>query len=148
MYAQYDIIGCTMMINKSLFERMTSECKWFLDNNSFFDSVWAYWFAQHSKIFCIPETMSAYRIQKESGCHTSDSNKQLYYSKRYYLNKAYFIINCDLPIDEKLNILSKEYKYLHQNAYYEGVCSVRNSRSYKIGKRITSLFKCFNQSPK
>ena len=127
---------------------MAKESKWYLDNNCFFDTFWAFWFAHKSKIYWFEEPMSAYRVLPNSDCHSQNPQKRYLLDKRYFAMKTYFLLSQKIAADEAFDILLSEYDYLHQNAYYEGVCSVHNSKSYKIGKRITSFFKCFKTNLK
>ena len=135
------MFNSSLMVRRDAFKRMSEECKWYLDNNYFFDSVWAYWFAYHNSLYKMEEQMSAYRVLENSDCHSSDETKALQLEKRYYQIKLHFLLTHDIPVSDKMSILLNEYDYLQKNSIWRGEMKVRNTRSFKLIKRITKMLK-------
>jgi len=134
-----DVLNSSVMLRKDLYLKMVEDSKWFIDNKCFFDTVWAYWFAFHSKIHYMPEYMLAYRELSESESHSQDTQRMYKMDKRYWTLKARFLLSHDMPIEDKMTILSHEYDYLYENAYYQGTEHVKASKPYKIGRAFKKL---------
>lgn len=82
------------------------------------------------------EPLSAYRDLRDSACHSTDKERARALRKRYYDKKMYFLITHDFPVADKMDIISQEYDKLFREAYFEGEMKVRNTRTFKAGKRI------------
>lgn len=131
-----DVFNSSVMLRKDLYFQMVEDSKWFIDSKCFFDTVWAYWFAFHSKIHYMPEHMLAYRELAESESHSEDMERLYRMDKRYWTLKARFLLTHDMDVEDKMTILSHEYDYLYQMAFYHGQESVRKSKPYQFGRMI------------
>ncbi len=131
----------TLMMRTSVLKRMVDEedCSWYIENKSFYDDMWAFYFAYKSKIYWMKDCLAAYRNLKNSGCHSTKVNEQFELSKRYYKLKLHFLLTHDIIISEKEQIFLNEYDKLYKESYYKGEMSVRSSKSYRIIKLIRSL---------
>lgn len=139
MQLPQDVLNSSVMLRKNLYMQMVEDCKWFIDNKCFFDTVWAYWFAFHSRIHYMPEHMLAYRELSESESHSADKERMYRMDKRYWTLKARFLLSHDMDIEDKMTILSHEYDYLYKLAYQHGVDHVKLSKPYKLGQVIKKL---------
>lgn len=135
-----DVYNSSIVMRRELYEKMLVECKWFVKNKCFFDTVWSYWFAKHSQIYSMPEQMMYYRERKESDCRTEDSQKRYNLDKRYYNIKTAFLLQNNVKMEYVMDVLQGEYDYLFDVANWMGEQKVRNTKAYKIGKKITSIF--------
>ena len=131
-----DAFNSSVMLRKELYLQMVEDSKWFIDNKCFFDTVWAYWFAYHSKIHYMPEHMLAYRELAESESHSEDKERLYRMDKRYWTLKARFLLTHDMNVEDKMTILSHEYDYLYETAYYQGMEQVKKSKPYRFGRAV------------
>lgn len=143
MESHTDIFNSSIMLRKELFIKMANEYSWFIQNKTFFDSVWAYWFSQNSRIWEIKAPLVFYRTLPNSDCHSSDPAKQYILEKRYFTIKVMSLLLSKLDNVDKLSILTKEYDYLYKNSKWFGEEEVRKSHSYKIGQKIVTILKWF-----
>lgn len=134
-----DVFNSSVMLRKELYLQMVEDSKWFIDNKCFFDTVWAYWFAFHSKIHYMPEYMLAYRELTESESHSADMERIYRMDKRYWTLKARFLLMHEMDVENKMTILSHEYDYLYKTAFYQGQESVRKSKPYCLGRMIKEM---------
>lgn len=135
-----DVMAPTMFFRKKLFYECVKASGWYIDNNCFFDTIVAYWFAYYSKIVVLPEVLALYRVLPNSGCHTDDQKKQREYDKRYFDIKVRFLLENDVPVDAVYDILLKEWDKVYDNAAWRKECEVRNSKSYRLGNKVIGLF--------
>ncbi|MBR6093040.1 MAG: glycosyltransferase [Bacteroidales bacterium] len=134
-----DIFCSSFVCRRDLFMQMADDSKWYIDNGSFNDTVWALWMSYHNLLYRMKSPFSAYRVLKDSACHSSDKEKQVKLSRRYFLKKICFLLTHDYPLDEKMDIISDEYDYIIKNAYYAGEKKVRATKTFKVGKRIKDM---------
>ena len=141
MHNNGDIVNSSVMCSRLLFEKMRDECTWYLDNKCFFDSVWAYWFSLYSKVWCMKEPVTLYRERSESDCRTTNEKKKYELDKRYYLIKTRFLISNGLDADTILDVLGDDYDFIYSFGKWRGETLVRNSHSYRLGKKLITPLK-------
>ena len=134
-----DVVAPTMFIRKELFKECVSDSEWYIKNNCFFDTIIAYWFACHSRVFFLPEELAMYRALSNSGCHTTDRTKQREYDRRYFAIKSRFLLENDIPKDIVHTILLKEWDKAYDRAAWRGERMVRDSSTYRFGHKIKKL---------
>ena len=137
-----DVAAPTIAFRAALMKKCIAESKWYIDNNWFYDTIMAYWFAYNSRIKFIDEELSAYRILSHSAGHSISPEKQAEYMKRYFVVKWHFILtHPDICGEEMFELLVRDYDA--RTKYIAGTSSqkVRNSKAYKIGSIILSLVK-------
>lgn len=132
-----DVAAPTIAFKADLLKKCVAESEWYINNNCFYDTIMAYWFAYYSKIKFLDEELAAYRVLPESACHTKDLAKQEMYQKRYFSVKWRFILEHKLPVDYVHELLLEDYSHTVVNSKYLGEIRVRNSKKYKIGQFIS-----------
>lgn len=137
-----DVAAPTIAFRTALMKKCIAECKWYIDNNWFYDTIIAYWFAYNSRIKFIDEELSAYRILSHSAGHSILPEKEAEHMKRYFAVKWHFILtHPDICSEEIFELLMRDYDA--RTKYIAGISSqkVRNSKAYKIGSTILSPIK-------
>lgn len=141
-----DVAAPTIAFRTELLKLCMTECDWYIQNNVFFDTIIAYWFAYNSRIKFIDEELSAYRILSHSAGHSILPEKEAEYMRRYYAVKWHFILtHPDICGEEIFKLLMRDYDA--RTKYIAGMSSqkVRDSKVYKIGNAILSpIKKMFN----
>lgn len=137
-----DVAAPTIAFRRDLMLRCIADSKWYIDQNWFYDSVMAYWFAYNSKIKFINEELAAYRVLSSSACHADSPEKEAEYARRYFMVKWHFILtHPDLCNQETFEMLMREYDSHTHVAADMSANKVRKSNSYKIGRFVTKIFK-------
>lgn len=137
-----DVAAPTNAFRKDLMLKCIEECQWYIDNNYFYDSIQAYWFAYNSKIKFIDEEIAAYRVLAASASHTMDDKKAVEYDRRYFAVKWHFILtHPDICNQEVFDMLMRDYDA--RTNYIAGISSqkVRTSKAYRLGNRIINPFR-------
>lgn len=137
-----DVAAPTIAFRRDLMLRCIADSKWYIDQNWFYDSIMAYWFAYNSKIKFINEELAAYRVLSSSACHADSPEKEAEYARRYFMVKWHFILtHPDLCNQETFEMLMREYDSHTHVAADMSANKVRKSNSYKIGRFVTKIFK-------
>lgn len=137
-----DVAAPTIAFRRDLMLRCIADSKWYIDQNWFYDSIMAYWFAYNSSIKFIDEELAAYRVLNNSACHADSPEKEAEYSRRYFMVKWHFILtHPDLCNQETFEMLMREYDSHTHVAADMSANKVRKSNSYKIGRFVTKIFK-------
>lgn len=131
-----DIAAPTNARRRDLFLQCIEDSQWYIDNNKFYDTVIAYWFAHNSKIRFIDKVTAVYRVRSESACHSNDYNIKLKYQKRYYEVKWRFLLNHQIEEEKMYNLLIKDYDETIKIIEWLAKLQVYNSMSYKVGSVI------------
>ena len=139
MKSQVDVIAPSIIMRRTQFVQMVADSKWFIDKEYFFDTVWIYWFSYKKAIHYMPDILTAYRVRSESESHSIDLEKQNKMDKRSWELKVRFMNMHDVDPDTKYEILSSEYDYLYDTAYYHGLEQVKRSKPYRLGRIIKKL---------
>lgn len=141
-----DVAAPTITFRTDLMRQCVKESNWYIEQNFFYDSIMAYWFAYNSKIKFIDEEVAAYRVLKNSACHAIDSRRTRLYSKRYYMVKWHFVMNHpDICNTEVYEMLIKDYDDRTNEIEYQTTLDMRNTKAYKIGNAILlPIKKMFN----
>lgn len=139
MKSQVDVIAPSIIMRRTQFMQMVADSKWFIEKQYFFDTVWIYWFSYKKAIHYMPDILTAYRVRSESGSHSIDLEKQKKMDKRSWELKVRFMNMHDVDPDTKYEILSSEYDYLYDTAYYHGLEQVKRSKPYQFGRKIKKL---------
>lgn len=136
-----DVAAPTIAFRKELFLNCASDCDWYIDQNCFYDSIMAYWFAYYSKIRYMDEELASYRVLEQSACHADDPMRTALYSRRYFSVKWRFLL--EHPLDSAMmhELLMKEYDAARKEAGWFAESKVRGSKAYKIGKRMIESFR-------
>lgn len=137
-----DVAAPTIAFRRDLMLRCIADSKWYIDQNWFYDSIMAYWFAYNSKIKFINEELSAYRVLSSSACHADSPEKEAEYARRYFMVKWHFILtHPDLCNQETFDMLMREYDSRTQVTADMSANKVRTSKTYKLGKIIVNHFR-------
>lgn len=137
-----DVAAPTIAFRRDLMLRCIAESQWYIDNNYFYDSVMAYWFAYNSTIKFIDEEVSAYRVLANSACHTDDLSKSAEYERRYFAVKWHFILSHpELCNEEAFELLMREYDDRTRDIADMSANSVRKSKAYRLGSAIINPIK-------
>ena len=129
-----DVAAPTLAFRTELMLKCVSELQWNIEQDHFYDSVMAYWFAMYSKIKFINEELAAYRVLSQSASHTNSLEVACNYSKRYFAVKWHFILtHSELYGDEIFDVLMRDYDQQVANAAYLSEIKVRNSITHKMG---------------
>ena len=131
-----DVAAPTIAVRKELFEKCISDSKWYIKEDFFFDTIWAYWFAFYSQIHYIPEELAKYRVLCNSECHSDDPNKLREYAKRYFSIKTRFILEHNIDIETSYNVLLNEWDKAYEKGSWRTEQQIRNSKAYKLGKKL------------
>lgn len=137
-----DVAAPTIAFRRDLMLRCIADSKWYIDQNWFYDSIMAYWFAYNSSIKFIDEELAAYRVLNNSACHTDSPEKEAEYARRYFMVKWHFILtHPDLCNQETFDMLMREYDSRTQVTADMSANKVRTSKTYKLGKIIVNHFR-------
>lgn len=136
-----DVAAPTIAFRRELFLKCIAESGWYVEQNCFYDSIMAYWFAYYSKVKFVDEELAVYRVLPNSACHAVDYETSAKYARRYYSVKWRFILEHYLPIDLTHPLLLKEYDALVNESRNYGADKVRQSKSYKMGATILKPLK-------
>ena len=137
-----DVAAPTIAFRRDLMLRCIVDSKWCIDQNWFYDSVMAYWFAYNSKIKFLDEELAAYRVLNNSACHADSPEKEAEYARRYFAVKWHFILtHSDLCNQETFEMLMREYDSRTQFIADMSANKVRASKAYKFGNLIVNLFR-------
>ena len=140
-----DVAAPTIAFRTELMRKCVQDSAWYIDQNFFYDSIMAYWFAYNSKIKFIDEEMAAYRVLQNSACHTIDDKKSRLFSKRYFMVKWHFVMtHPDLCNTEMFDILTQDYDARTSEVEYFTILEMRKTKAYRLGNTIlTPLKKVF-----
>ena len=137
-----DVAAPTIAFRRDLMLRCIADSKWYIDQNWFYDSVMAYWFAYNSKIKFLDDELAAYRVLNNSACHADSPEKEAEYARRYFAVKWHFILtHSDLCNQETFEMLMREYDSRTQFIADMSANKVRASKAYKLGNLIVNLFR-------
>lgn len=137
-----DVAAPTIAFRRDLMLRCIAESQWYIDNNYFYDSVMAYWFAYNSTIKFIDEEVSAYRVLANSACHTDDLSKRAEYERRYFAVKWHFILSHpELCNEDAFELLLHEYDARTRDIAEISANNVRKSKAYRLGSAIINPIK-------
>ena len=137
-----DVAAPTIAFRRDLMLRCIAESQWYIDQNWFYDSVMAYWFAYNSKIKFLDEELAAYRVLNNSACHTDSPEKEAEYSRRYFMVKWHFILtHPDMCNEDMFEILMHEYDSRTQIIADMSANKVRSTKAYKLGNVVVSPFR-------
>lgn len=137
-----DVAAPTIAFRRDLVLKIIEESQWYIDNNYFYDSIWAYWFAYNSQLKFIDEEVAAYRVLSGSASHASDNSKEALYERRYFAVKWHFIMtHSNLCSEEMYDILMNDYDEHSKMIADLSAKSVRISKSYRLGKAIINPFR-------
>lgn len=131
-----DVAAPTIAVRKDLFEKCISDSKWYIKEDYFFDTIWAYWFAFYSQIHYIPEELAKYRVLCNSECHSDNPNKLREYAKRYFSIKTRFILEHNIDFETLYNVLLNEWDKAYEKGSWRTEQQIRNSKAYKLGKKL------------
>ncbi len=137
-----DVAAPTIAFRRDLMLRCIADSKWYIDQNWFYDSIMAYWFAYNSKIKFINEELAAYRVLSSSACHADSPEKEAEYARRYFMVKWHFILtHPDLCNQETFDMLMREYDERSKYMSYVADLKVRSSKAYKLGNVLLNPLK-------
>jgi glycosyltransferase involved in cell wall biosynthesis len=139
-----DVAAPTIAFRTAMMKKCIAESKWYIDNNWFYDTIMAYWFAYNSRIKFIDVELSAYRILSNSAGHASSPEKEAEYARRYFAVKWHFILtHPDICSEELFELLMRDYDA--RTKYIAGMSSqkVRSSKAYRFGNLIINPFRKF-----
>lgn len=132
-----DVAAPTIAFKRDLMLKCIAESQWYMDNNYFYDSIMAYWFAYNSKIKYIDEEIAAYRVLAASASHTADDKKAAEYERRYFAVKWHFILtHPDICNQEVFDMLMRDYDARTENIAYAADCKVRATKAYRLGNIV------------
>ena len=138
MKSHCDVFNSSVMIRRDLYLKMKGECAWYVENNCFIDSVWAYYCTSHSKVKLFLQPMILYRLLSNSDSHTDNYDKLYFLSKRATLIRQSFLSSDIYTLNERLDIISSEFDYVFQIGLREGNNRAKQTITYKFGKLILS----------
>lgn len=139
-----DVAAPTIAFRRELMLRCIADSKWYFDQNWFYDSIMAYWFAYNSKIKYVDEEWAAYRVLQNSASHADSLEKEVEYARRYFAVKWHFILtHPDICSEEFFELLMRDYDA--RTKYIAGISSqkVRSSKAYRFGNLIINPFRKF-----
>lgn len=136
-----DVAAPTIAFRRNLMLKCIEDSSWYIENNYFYDTIMAYWFAYNSKVKFLDTELAVYRVLENSACHSNDYNKLQQFSKRYYNVKWHFLLENPLPIEVMNEILMKDYVETCNNVEWMAKNDVYKSKSYRIGRLILSPLK-------
>ena len=132
-----DVAAPTIAFRKDLMLKCIAESQWYIDNNYFYDSIMAYWFAYNSKIKFIDEEIAAYRVLANSASHADNKARIVENERRYFAVKWHFILtHPKLCNKDAFELLIHEYDARTKDIADMSANYVRNSKAYRIGKAI------------
>lgn len=134
-----DVAAPTIAFRTDLMRQCVAESEWFINNNMFYDSVMAYWFALKSRVKYIDEEVAAYRVLPNSACHSQSLDRTYIYARRYFMVKWHFILtHPEICGEEVFQILMNDYDNGAELKAYTDVLKIRASKTYKIGNIFLS----------
>ena len=134
-----DVAAPTVAFRRDLMLKCIADSQWYIENNYFYDSIMAYWFAYNSRIKFIDEEVAAYRVLPNSACHADDLTKSAEYERRYFAVKWHFILtHSDICNEEMFELLMREYDARTKEIADMSANKVRKSKVYRIGKTIVN----------
>ena len=139
-----DVAAPTIAFRTELMKQCIADSQWYTDNNWFYDTIMAYWFAYNSHIKFIDEELAAYRILSDSAGHASTPEKEAEQARRYFAVKWHFILaHPDIFDEEVFKLLMRDYD--DRTKYIAGISShkVRTSKAYRLGNLVINPFKRF-----
>lgn len=137
-----DVAAPTIAFRRDLMLRCIADSKWYIDQNWFYDSIMAYWFAYNSSIKFIEEELAAYRVLNNSACHADSPEKEAEYARRYFAVKWHFILtHPDICNQETFEMLMREYDGRSQVIANMSANKVRTSKAYKLGNIVVNPFR-------
>lgn len=139
-----DVAAPTIAFRTELMRQCIDDSQWYIDNNYFYDTIEAYWFAYNSRIKFIDEELAAYRILSNSEGHASTPEKEAEQARRYFAVKWHFILtHPDICSEELFELLMRDYDA--RTKYIAGISSqkVRSSKAYRFGNLIINPFRKF-----
>lgn len=137
-----DVAAPTIAFRTELMRQCVRDCIWYIEQNFFYDSIMAYWFAYNSKIKFIDEELAAYRILQNSACHAVDKKMTALYSKRYFMVKWHFLLtHPNIDRVEVFEILMKDYNLSKDETRYMTEVEIRKSKTYTIGNAVLTPIK-------
>lgn len=142
-----DVAAPTIAFRTDLMRQCVQESAWYINQNFFYDSIMAYWFAYNSKIKFLDEELAAYRVLQNSACHAIDSKKTRLFSRRYYMVKWHFVLtHPSLCNSDIFDLLVQDYDARTREVEYQTILDMRNTKAYRIGNAILKpLKKIFNR---
>lgn len=139
-----DVAAPTIAFRTELMRQCIDDSQWYIDNNYFYDTIEAYWFAYNSRIKFIDEELAAYRILSNSEGHASTPEKEAEQARRYFAVKWHFILtHPDICGEDVYELLMQDYDA--RTKYIAGISSqkVRKSKAYRIGSLLINPFRKF-----
>ena len=139
-----EVAAPTIAFRTELMKQCIEESQWYIDNNWFYDTIMAYWFAYNSRIKFIDEELAAYRILSNSAGHALTPEKEAEQARRYFAVKWRFILtHPDICGEGVCELLMHDYDA--RTRYIAGISShkVRNSKTYRLGNFIINPFRKF-----
>ena len=141
MNGHEDVFSPTIMMRNCFLKQILEQSEWYIDHHCFFDAMWALWFSHHSRVYWMPDILSAYRVLSESGCHSMEESRRMSLEKKYFMMKAYFILDNPVQLEKRIDFFSNEYDYLYRMAMSKGENNVRKTKAYRMGSKIRNCFK-------
>lgn len=137
-----DVAAPTIAFRADLMRKCVQDSEWYINQNFFYDSIMAYWFAYNSNIKFINEELAAYRVLSNSACHAVDNKKSQLYAKRYFMVKWHFVLtHPQLCNSEIFEILMEDYDNRISETEYLTTSEMRNTKAYKLGNSILKPIK-------
>lgn len=132
-----DVAAPTIAFRTALMRQCIADSEWYIDQNYFYDTIMAYWFACNSSVKFIDEELSAYRILPHSAGHSILPEKEAEYERRYFAVKWHFILtHPDICGEELYQVLMKDYDKRTASTANRSAAKVRASKAYRLGNTI------------
>lgn len=141
MKSHCDVFNSSVMMRSDLYLQMKERCGWYIENNCFIDSVWAYYFTFYSKVRLFLRPLVLYRALESSDSHSDNFDKRYNLSKRSTIIRARFLLTNEYSFDERMDIISSEFDYGFYKGVLEGNRRTRNTKTYKFGEFFLSPLK-------
>lgn len=139
-----DLFTATILVRKNIYDKFVKDTVNLSLFNLNIDTALYYWFSLHSKIHYMDEPTAVYRVLQNSACHSTNPKTTLKMMQRYLDEKIAFLSYAKGISDEKFIFMMKEIRDFEQKtieyAQYIKEMEVRQSKAYKIGKKITNIF--------
>lgn len=139
-----DLFTATILIRKNIYDKFVKDTVNLSLFNLDIDTALYYWFSLHSKIHYMDEPTAVYRVLQNSACHSTNPKTTLKMMQRYLDEKIAFLSYAKGISDEKFIFMMEEIRDFEQKtieyAQYIKEMEVRQSKAYKIGKKITNIF--------
>ena len=141
-----DVAAPTIAFRTALMRQCIADSKWYIDQNYFYDTIMAYWFACNSSVKFIDEVLSAYRILPYSAGHSILPEKEAEYARRYFAVKWHFILtHPDICGEELYQVLMKDYDKRNASTANRSAAKVRASKAYRLGNTIINPLRIINK---